>query len=321
MLYYAHKTMISFVFPAYNEEQSLDKLIEEMLKVKARIDEEVELIFVNDGSSDNTKHLLTAYTQQHPYIKLISFSRNFGHQIAITAGLDYASGDAVVIMDSDLQDPPEVALELIQKWHEGYEVVYAKRRTRQDGAFKKFTAWLFYRLLRALTHIDIPKDTGDFRLLDRRAVEAMKKFRESNRFMRGLTAFIGFRQTFVLFDRKERYAGATHYPLSKMLKFAWDGITSFSSIPLRIGSYLGVFIAFLSFLGVLYAIFMKIFFPQITVAGWTLMISAIFFIGGIQMLMLGLIGEYIARIYTEVRQRPLYLVEEVRNLEGAKTLP
>lgn len=306
--------MISFVFPAYNEEESLDKLIQEMLRVKSFIEDYVELVFVNDGSRDQTLNKLKVYAIQYPFIKIINFSRNFGHQIALTAGLDYAQGDAVIIMDSDLQDPPDVALQLIEKWREGFDVVYAKRRTRRDGFMKKITAWGFYRLLRAVANVDIPKDTGDFRLLDKKVVQAMRTFRESNRYLRGLTSYVGFNQTFVLFDRQDRIAGVTKYPWKKMIHFAWDGITSFSTAPLRISSYIGLLVAFLSFLGILYAIVMKLFFPEITVPGWTLMIIAICFIGGVQLLMLGIIGEYIGRIYTEVQERPLYLVKELINL-------
>ncbi|NTV31139.1 glycosyltransferase family 2 protein [candidate division WWE3 bacterium] len=308
--------MITFVFPVYNEEQSIAKLVEEMFRVREKIDDDVEMLFINDGSKDNTERILLNYAKEHSSIKVISFSRNFGHQIALTAGLDYARGDAVVVMDSDLQDPPMVALELIEKWKGGYEIVYAKRRSRKDGFLKKLTAWGFYRTLRTLSSIDIPEDTGDFRLLDRKVVDTLKQFRESSRFMRGLTSYVGFKQTAVLFDRNERFAGETKYPWRKMAKFAWDGITSFSMIPLRISTYLGFFVAILSLIGIGYALFMKLFFPDITVTGWTLMIIAIFFIGGTQMVVLGIMGEYIGRIYTEVRNRPLYIVKQTTNIDA-----
>ena len=305
--------MISFVFPVYNEAESLNALLQTMVDLRKEISDDVEMVFVNDGSTDETHSILQKYATEHPYIKVITFSRNFGHQIALTAGLDYAKGDAVIVMDADLQDPPEVALELISKWKEGFEVVYAKRRTRQDGRMKQWTAWLYYRLLGSLTTIEIPSDVGDFRLLDRKVVDVLRQFRETNRFLRGLTSYIGFKQASVLFDRHERVAGTTKYPWRKMLKLAWDGITSFSIIPLRVSTYFGFAVAGLSFIGILYAVFMRLFFPQITVPGWTLMIIAIFFIGGVQMLMLGVIGEYIGRIYSEVRRRPLYIVSEEIN--------
>lgn len=311
--------MISFVLPIYNEEETVSRLVEELLTIKKEIDDTVEFIFINDGSRDQTLNKLVKIAKEHRFIKVVNFSRNFGHQIALTAGLDYAKGDAVIVMDSDLQDPPQVALQLIEKWKEGFDVVYAKRRTRKDGFMKKLTAWGFYRTLKAMSSVDIPEDTGDFRLMDRKVVNTIKQFRESNRYLRGLTSFVGFSQTSVLFDREERFAGETKYPWRKMMKFAWDGITSFSMIPLRISTYLGFIVAFTSLLGILYAIFMKLFFPEITVAGWTLMIIAIFFIGGTQMVVLGVMGEYIGRIYTEVRNRPLYIVSETVNIDATNS--
>ena len=216
-------------------------------------------------------------------------------------------------MDSDMQDPPEVSFKLVDKWEEGYEVVYAQRRSRKDTFFKKITANIFYRTLQKLADIDIPRNTGDFRLIDRKVVDQLKQFKEHNRFLRGMVSFVGYRQVGVLFDRDERHAGETGYPLKKMLKFAADGILSFSSAPLKLIANVGYTVAFLSFLGILYAIFMKIFFPQITIEGWTFIVIAILFIGGVQMIMLGVLGSYIGRIYTESQNRPLYVVRKVHS--------
>ena len=307
-----NKRLISYVFPIYNESGNIDllyKVMSDLLKKHSEYN--YELIFINDGSRDNSIELLTTLQTKDPRVVVIDFARNFGHQIAVTAGLDYARGDAVIIMDSDMQDPPAVSFELIKKWEEGYEVVYAQRKSRKDTFFKKLTASMFYRTLQKLADIDIPRNTGDFRLIDRKVVNEMKKFKEHNRFLRGIVSFIGFKQIGVQFDRDERHAGVTGYPLKKMLKFAADGILSFSSTPLKLISNVGYAVALLSFLGILYAIFMKIFFPQITIEGWTFIVIAILFIGGVQMIMLGVLGSYIGRIYTESQNRPLYIVREV----------
>ncbi len=312
------KKIISYVFPIYNEEEIIDILYEKIIKVVGKLDPryKIEIIFVNDGSSDSSLSKLISLHKIDNRISIISFSRNFGHQMAITAGLDYANGDAVIILDADLQDPPEVSLELIKKWEEGFEVVYAQRRNRKDTLFKRSTAFLFYRMLSNLTEISIPRDTGDFRLIDKKVVKAIREFRERNRFMRGLFAYIGFKQTAVLFDRSERYAGKTKYPLKKMIKLAIDGITSFSTKPLRIIIQVGLWVSFLSFLGILYAVILRIFFPNITVSGWTITIISIYFIGGVQMIMLGILGTYIAQIYTEIQNRPLYIVSSVFSHNG-----
>lgn len=270
-----------------------------------------EFIFVNDGSRDNSLDLLVELQQKDTRVSVVDFSRNFGHQIAVTAGLDYASGDAVIIMDSDMQDPPSVSLELIEKWKEGYDVVYAQRRTRKDTFFKKLTADMFYRTLQKLADIDIPRNTGDFRLLDRKVVDEMKRFKEHNRFLRGMVSYVGFRQTAVLFDRDERHAGETGYPLKKMIKFAADGIFSFSTYPLKFIRNLGFTIASLAFLGIVYALVMRIFFPDITIEGWTFIVISILFMGGVQLTMLGVLGSYIGRIYTETQDRPLYMIQSV----------
>ncbi|HSX15564.1 MAG TPA: glycosyltransferase family 2 protein [Candidatus Saccharimonadales bacterium] len=306
------KRTISYIFPIYNESGNIGvlyKTISDLLLGNKKY--EYELIFINDGSRDNSLELLRGLQAKDKRITVIDFSRNFGHQIAVTAGLDYARGDAVIIMDADMQDPPKVSFELVKKWEEGFEVVYAQRRTRKDTWFKKFTADMFYRVLQKLADIDIPRNTGDFRLVDRKVVDAIKRFKEHNRFLRGMVSYVGFKQVAVQFDRDERHAGETGYPLKKMLKFAADGIFSFSTYPLKLIRNLGFFIAGLAFLGILYAIVMKIVFPDVTIAGWTFIVVSVLFIGGIQLVMLGLLGSYIGRIYTEAQNRPLYMISEV----------
>lgn len=310
------KQLISYVFPIYNEEGNIELLYKTMKKLLATQDSYTyELLFINDGSRDASLELLLKMQKKDSRVSVIDFSRNFGHQIAVTAGLDYAQGDAVIIMDSDMQDPPTVSLELIEKWEEGFDVVYAQRRTRKDTFFKKLTADLFYRTLQKLADIDIPRNTGDFRLIDRKVVDEMKRFKEHNRFLRGMVSYVGFNQTAVLFDRDERHAGETGYPLSKMLKFAADGIFSFSTYPLKFIRNLGFIIATLAFLGVLYAVVMRIFFPEITIEGWTFIVISILFMGGVQLIMLGVLGSYIGRIYTEAQDRPLYMIRSVYHNE------
>lgn len=306
------KKLISYIFPIYNEQDNIDllyKTIDTLLSKHKQY--EYELIFINDGSRDDSINLLKSLQKKDGRITVIDFSRNFGHQIAVTAGLDYSSGDAVIIMDSDMQDPPAVSLELIAKWEEGYDVVYAQRRTRKDTFFKKITANLYYRTLQRLADIDIPRNTGDFRLIDRKVVDEIKKFKEHNRFLRGMVSYVGFRQTALLFDRDERHAGDTGYPLKKMIKFAADGIFSFSSYPLRLIRNIGYVFAFLALLGILYAVIVRIFFPSLAVEGWAFIVISILLVGGVQLLMLGVLGSYVGRIYTEVQDRPLYNVRNV----------
>lgn len=309
------KPLISYVFPIYNEEGNIDLLYRTMCEVTEQLADRyrTEFIFVNDGSRDSSLQSLVRLHESDPRVVVVDLARNFGHQVAVTAGLDIARGEAVVVMDSDMQDPPEVSLEMITKWEEGFEVVYAQRRTRQDGMFKRATAFFFYRTLDRLTDIRIPKDTGDFRLLDRKVVDAMKSMRERNRFLRGLSSYAGYRQTAVPFDRAARHAGETAYPLRKMISLALDGITGFSTVPLRLISQLGFLVSALAFLGIGYALVMKVFFPEITVPGWTLMIVAILAIGGMQLITLGVVGTYVGRIYTEVQARPLYFVSAVHS--------
>lgn len=314
-----NKKKISFVLPVYNEKEGIEMFFRELTKNVSGFKTssyDYEFVFINDGSSDGTDLLLKKIVNQDSRVTVLEFSRNFGHQIAISAGMHHASGDAVVIMDVDLQDPPHVCLDLIGEWEKGKEVVFARRRTRKDSFFKKFTARMFYRLLNTVSDIKIPQDTGDFRLLDRKAVEAIKQYTERNRFMRGISAHIGFRQGEVLFDRDERKLGVTHYPFKKMLKFSIDAIMGFSSTPLRLISKIGFVVSGLSLLGILYAIFVKIFYPAITVSGWAFVVVAIFFMGGVQLIMLGIIGGYIARIYSESQNRPLYIISAIHKAEN-----
>jgi len=302
--------LISYIFPIYNESGNIELLyqtITDLLKQNQKYN--YELIFINDGSRDDSLDKLVALQHHDKRITIIDFARNFGHQIAVTAGLDQAAGDAVIIMDSDMQDPPKVSFELIKKWEEGYDVVYAQRRTRKDTAFKKLSADLYYRTLQKVADINIPRNTGDFRLIDRKVVNELKRFKEHNRFLRGMVSFVGFKQVAVQFDRDERNAGETGYPLKKMIKFAADGIFSFSTAPLKLISNVGYLIAGISFLGILYAIAIKV--SGTVVPGWTFIVTSVLFIGGIQLIMLGVLGSYIGRIYTEAQDRPLYMVNTI----------
>jgi dolichol-phosphate mannosyltransferase len=306
------KKLVSYIFPIYNESGNIALLYSTMDKLLSTGQSyEYELIFINDGSHDDSLEQLVSLQKKDKRISVIDFSRNFGHQLAVTAGLDFAKGEAVIIMDSDMQDPPEVSFDLLKKWEEGYEVVYAVRKSRKDTFFKKVTASMFYRLLQKLSDIDIPRNTGDFRLLDRKVVDELNKFRERNRFLRGLVSYAGFKQTGVLFDRDERHSGETGYPLKKMLKFAMDGILGFSSVPLRLISQIGFGFSALSFLGILYAVMVKLLNPSHVVPGWTFIIIAILLVGGIQLIMLGVIGTYIGRMYSEIQARPLYIISSV----------
>lgn len=303
--------LVSFIFPIYNEEENIELLWARMQEVIADSPYRYEYVFVNDGSRDRSLELLTGLHERDPRVIVVDFSRNFGHQVAVTAGLDRASGEAVIIMDSDMQDPPEVAMELLAKWEEGWDVVYAQRRSRKDTFFKKLTASMFYRALHSLANIDIPRDTGDFRLLDARVVQELRRYREHDRFLRGMVSHVGFKQTAVQFDRHARHAGETGYPLKKMIKFALDGILGFSSRPLELISRAGFFVALLAVVGIGYALVRRIFWPEEVVAGWAFVIIAVLLVGGLQLIMMGIIGQYLGRVYTQVQGRPLYSVRQV----------
>jgi dolichol-phosphate mannosyltransferase len=298
----------SFVLPIHDEEQTLPELAARLQAVLHRLDGSAEVILVDDGSRDSSLALMRGIHARDPRFRILELSRNFGHQLAITAGLDHARGDAIVIMDGDLQDPPEVALELAAKWREGYEVVTAVRDERRgESWFKRTRSALYYRILRRLASVPIPLDAGDYRLVDRKALDAFKGLRERDRFVRGMFSWIGFRQAEVRFVREARFAGETKYPLHRLIELAMDGLLSFSNVPLRLILKLGFMVSAVSFLGGLVAVVLKITGVYI-VTGWTSMVVAIFFLGGVQLTVMGLIGEYIGRIYEQVKQRPLYIV-------------
>lgn len=304
--------LISFIFPVYNNESSLEPLYTQVKKVIVSLPNNYsyEFVFVIDGSPDNSIEVLRGLVKKDSNVKVLSLSRNFGHQAAVSAGIDYVSGDATIIMDSDLQDPPSVCADLIKKWEEGYQVVYAQRRTRKDTFLKKLTANAYYRTLSYLSSVDIPRNTGDFRLVDSKVIEVVRQMKEHNRFLRGMFSYTGFRQVAVKFDRHARHEGKSEYTLKKMLKLAKDGIFGFSEVPLQLVTRLGFCVSFLSVIGIIYAITLKVFWPHVAVPGWTLIVVAIFFTSGVQLLMLGVLGEYIGRIYSEVRNRPNYIVAE-----------
>jgi dolichol-phosphate mannosyltransferase len=304
---------LSLIIPVYNEEAIIAELDRRVKAFLRELDETWEVVFVDDGSQDGTSAALNELAAAEPRYKVISFSRNFGHQIAITAGMDHAEGDAVVIMDADLQDPPEVVTDMIQKWREGYDVVYGQRSIRHgESVFKRATAAVFYRLLRALMPIEIPLDTGDFRLMSRRVVLSMRALREQHRFVRAMVSWVGFKQTAVQYERPERFAGETKYPLRKMIRFAIDGITSFSIVPLRVATWLGLLSGFVALVTSAWALYAAI--TEQTVPGWATIMIAVALAASAQLIMTGVLGEYIGRIYEEVKRRPLYVVADTLNL-------
>lgn len=305
--------MISVVAPVHNEAETLTELHRRIREAVAEF-ETCEIVLVDDGSTDGSWATMLALAATDPHLRLLRLSRNFGHQAALTAGLDAARGDAVVLMDADLQDPPEMIPVLVAKWREGYDVVYGLRTEREgETRYKRWTAAIFYRLLRGMTHVDIPADAGDFRLLSRRAVEALALMPERARFLRGMTSWVGFRQASVPYRRDARYAGETKYPTRRMVRFAVDAITSFSTTPIRVVTGVGLIVVVFC-VGVLaWAIYVK-FLTDTAVAGWTSVLIVVLLLGGMQLVGIGVIGQYIARIFEEAKQRPLYLVEE--SVEG-----
>jgi len=303
---------LSLVIPIYNEEEVLPQLDARVKELLVTLDLTCEVVFVDDGSKDRSIELLRGMAGGEPRYRVIRFARNFGHQRAITAGIDTSRGRAVVILDADLQDPPEVILEMVAKWREGFDVVYGRRRSRAgESWFKLVTAKLFYRLFALMIPIEVPLDAGDFRLMSRRVVLAMRSLRETHRFVRGLVAWVGFRQTAVEYDRAARAAGETKYPLRKMLAFAIDGIASFSIQPLRMATYLGAVVGALSLIAGLLALLSHSY--GLTVPGWTTTVVLLSFLSSIQFFMIGILGEYVGRIYEQVKRRPLYLVAEKIN--------
>lgn len=310
------KPSYSIIAPVYNEEGNLRELYAQMKQTLDTTGEAWELVLVNDGSRDRSMEIMQALQQQDPRIKIVDFAKNFGHQLAVTAGLDYAQGDAVVIIDADLQDPPAVILQMIKQWKQGYQVVYAVRSERRgESWFKEFTAKAFYRIIYRITDVDIPLDTGDFRLMDRKVVDTLKTMRERHRFIRGMTSWVGFKQTGVEYVREERFAGETHYPFRKMFKFALDAITGFSYLPLQIATYAGFSIAGLSAVATLVVIYARLFLESKAFLGQATTLVVVLFLGGIQLITLGIIGEYLGRIYDEVKGRPLYIVSRTSGFE------
>jgi dolichol-phosphate mannosyltransferase len=309
------KKLLSVVVPVFNEKEVIETFYEEAKKVLDSLNSfTYEIIFVDDGSKDNSYEKMVQLANRDPNLKILKFSRNFGHQIAITAGTDISKGDAVVVIDADLQDPPEVISDFLVKWEQGYDVVYGVREKRKgESKMKLFTASFFYRILKALTRVDIPVDTGDFRLMSKRAVAHLRELREQDRFVRGLVSWIGFKQTSVYYRREKRYAGKTKYPYRKMIKFALDGLTSFSSVPLKLATFLGYATSFLALLYAFSVFIQKLL--GITVQGWATIMVGMLFLGGVQLVCIGIMGEYIARIFNQTKQRPMYIVEEVYSAE------
>ncbi len=312
-----NKKIHSLVIPVFNEKPGLPFLFSKLTSLlnswASRY--EFEVILVNDGSRDGSREVLNSLAKQDDRFKVLHFSRNFGHQVAISAGMQWASGQTVTVMDADLQDPPELIEKMLEKWQQGFEVVYAVRRQREgETRFKLWTAKVFYRLIQRITNVEIPVDTGDFRLMDRKVVDAFNSLSERHRFVRGLVSWLGFRQTGILYDRASREHGETHYPFRKMYKFAIDGVTSFSMLPLQVATYVGTGSALVAFLGIVWSVYLKLFTDK-TVQGWSSLMVVVLFLGGIQLLALGLIGEYLGRMFDEIKQRPLYLVSETVGFE------
>ena len=302
---------VSVAIPFLNEEENLPELYSRLTAVFTGRDESAEFLFVDDGSTDGSFQCLEKIRQNDPRVRILQLSRNFGHQIAITAGMDHADADAVIIIDADLQDPPEVIVDLLAKWREGFEVVYAVRKSREgETLIKKFLAASFYRVFHKLAKINVPMDAGDFRLVDRKVVDALKEVRELHRFMRGLTCWVGFRQGAVYYDRAARHAGETKYPVWKSLKLAWDGITSFSGKPLQWMMNLGLLVALISALLAFRIIWMKLSGNGELVSGWASLSVLVLFLGGVQLVALGLLGQYISRIFDESKKRPLYVMRK-----------
>ena len=302
----------SLVVPIYNEEETIPELYRRLKHSCEGIGGEVEIILVDDGSRDHSLDLIRGLQHRDPSVRYVSLARNFGHQVALTAGLRFAQGDAVIIIDADLQDPPELIPKLVDKWRGGYQVVHARRTARRrEGFLKRALAFCFYRILRFLTDVDIPPDTGDFCLLDRRVVNILNRLPERGRYMRGLRAWVGFRQTEVTFERDPRFSGEVKYKFRNSLRLAIDGIISFSRVPLRVASYMGLVVASFALLMILLVVYWRVFQRPAPLIGYTAITAAIFFLGAVQLLCLGILGEYLGRVYDEVKGRPIYTLKEV----------
>jgi polyisoprenyl-phosphate glycosyltransferase len=312
----------SFVVPIYNEEANIPELYRRLKGVMARLEGEVEVILVNDGSRDRSLQYLRQIHAHDPRFCYLSFARNFGHQIAVTAGLNFCRGRAIVVMDADLQDPPELVLEMAKRWKEGYGVVYAQRtQRRQENWLKRLLAYGFYRVLRNLADVEIPTDTGDFCLMDRQVVDLLNAMPERNRYIRGLRAWVGFRQTAILFERDPRFAGEEKYTFRKSFALAVNGLVSFSRVPLRISTYVGLIAAAIALFMAVLVLYWRFFAPNSPLTGYTTIIIAIFFLGAVQLISIGILGEYIGRIYEEVKGRPLYTLSEARGFQPKPSLP
>ena len=302
----------SFIVPIYNEEEIIPELYRRLSAVMNRMDGLVELILINDGSRDRSLQLLRDLHQKDPRICYLSFARNFGHQIAVTAGLNFVRGQVIVILDADLQDPPELIPDMVEKWRQGYQVVYAQRTQRlNEGWFKRFTAYFFYRILKKLADVEIPTDTGDFCLMDRQIVDILNSMPERTRYIRGLRSWVGFQQTAIRFERNPRFGGEVKYTFSKSLALAINGLVSFSIVPLRLSTYLGLVAAAAAIFMALLVLYWRLFVPHSPLTGFTIILMAIFFLGSVQLVSVGILGEYIGRIYEEVKARPLYTLAEV----------
>lgn len=310
--------LLSIIVPCYNEEAVLLETHKRLTAVLVALEPlAYEIVYVDDGSQDRTLEMLRELHASSVHTRVVGLSRNFGHQVAVTAGLTHSSGDAVVVIDADLQDPPEVIPEMVARWQDGYDVVYGLRTDRQgETHFKLWTAKLFYRLLNRVSKVQIPPDVGDFRLMSRRAVAALIAMPERDRFLRGMVSWVGYRQVAVLYERAPRFAGTSKYPLLKMLRFALDGVLSFSYAPLRLATFMGFAAMSMAFAGIIYAILLRIY-THDWVRGWASIFVAVLFLGGVQLVTIGIIGEYIGRIYDEVKQRPLYFVQERLGFDGA----
>ena len=306
----------SLIIPIYNEEETIPELYRRVSDVMDSLDDSVELILINDGSRDRSLNLMRELQERDARVCYISFARNFGHQAAVTAGLNFARGQVIVVLDADLQDPPELIPKMIESWQAGYHVVYAQRTKRKkESWFKRLTAYLFYRLLRQLADVDIPADTGDFCLMDRQVVDLLNSMPERNRYIRGLRAWIGFRQTAVKFERDPRFAGEVKYTFKKSLALAINSLVSFSKIPLRISTYLGLFSALIALFMALLVLYWRLQQPDSPVTGLATILIAVFFLGSVQLISVGILGEYIGRIYEEVKGRPAYTIAEIAGLE------
>ncbi len=308
----ADQPLISVVSPLYNESENVNELVRRLQQTLA--DQRYEIVLVDDGSTDDTAQLVTDLAARHPQLQLLRLSRNFGHQAAITAGIEHAQGDVVVVMDADLQDPPEVIPQFLAYWQQGYKVVYAIRKQRKESALKRTAYATFYRILRRLSYLDIPLDSGDFALMDRKVVDILNHLPERNRFVRGIRTWVGFRQIGVEYERQERAAGEPKYTFRKLLKLAYDGVISFSHLPLRLMSAAGFILFLLAFVGIIVVLYIRIFMPEVSVPGFATTATVILFLGGIQLLAIGILGEYIARIFDEVKARPNYVVAERINM-------